>query len=54
MFRPSKPAAPKQKSEAARYPVTMGERDRAMTLGAQLITAREAKQMLQQRASGMG
>jgi hypothetical protein len=54
MFRPGKQALPKQKPEAARYPITKGERDRAIELGAKLITEREAKQMLQQRASGMG
>jgi len=54
MFRPGKQALPKQKPEAARYPITKGERDRAMELGAQLITAREASQMLQQRALGTG
>jgi hypothetical protein len=54
MFRPGKEALRRQKPEAARYPISMGERDQAMALGAQLITAREARQMLQQRASGMG
>lgn len=52
MFRPAKQVLPKQKPEAARYPITMGERNRAMALGAKLITAREANQMLQQRALG--
>jgi hypothetical protein len=51
MFRPAKQALPGQKPAAARYPITMGERDRAMALGAQLITPR-ARQMLQERASG--
>jgi hypothetical protein len=54
MFRPAKQALPKQQPEAARYPITMGERDRAIGLGAQLISARQAHQMLQQRASGRG
>jgi Protein of unknown function (DUF4031) len=54
MFRPGKEALPRQKPEAARYPITMGERDRAVALGAQLISGREFNQMLQQRASGMG
>jgi len=53
MFRPGKVALPGQKPEAARYPITMGERDRAVALGAQLITGREFKQILQQRASGV-
>jgi len=53
MFRPGRQAARKQKPEAARYPITKGEGDRAIGLGAKLITEREAKQMLQQRASGL-
>jgi Protein of unknown function (DUF4031) len=52
MFRPGKQALPRQKPEAARYPITMGERDRAIELGAKLITGREAGQMLQQRPLG--
>jgi hypothetical protein len=54
MFKPGKDALPRQKPEAARYPITISERDRAVSLGAKLITAREAARMLQQRASGMG
>ncbi len=54
MFKPGKAALPRQKPEAARYPITISERDRAVSLGAKLITAREAAQLLQQRASGMG
>lgn len=54
MFRPGKEALPGHKPEAARYPITMGERDRAVALGAQLISEREFKQMLQQRSSGLG
>jgi hypothetical protein len=54
MFRPARQALPNQSPEAARYPITMGERDRAIALGAQLITARRAHQMLRERASGTG
>jgi hypothetical protein len=54
MFRPGKQALPKQKPEAARYPITMGERDQAIARGARLITGREASQMLQQPTHGMG
>jgi len=52
MFRPGNEAVRGRKAEAARYPITMGERDRAMALGARLISGREFKQMLQRRASG--
>jgi len=54
MFKPGKQALPRQKPEAARYPITISERDRAISLGATLITPREAAQMLQQRSSGIG
>jgi hypothetical protein len=54
MFRPGKEALPTQKPQAAHYPITIGERDRAVALGAKLLTEREASRMLQQRASGMG
>jgi hypothetical protein len=54
MFRPAKQALPRQKPEAARYPITKGESDRAVALGAQLISAREFRQMLQRPGSGMG
>lgn len=46
MFRPAKEALPNQKPEAAHYVITIGERDRAVALGAQLITPREADRML--------
>jgi len=54
MFRPGKKARRGRKPEAAHYPITMGERDRAEALGAQLISIREFHQMLEQRASRMG
>ncbi len=54
MFRPAKQALPSQKPEAARYVINIGERDRAVALGAQPITPREADRILQQRASGLG
>lgn len=54
MFRPAKQALPKQKPEAAHYVITIGERDRAVALGAQLITSREADRMLQHRDGGPG
>jgi hypothetical protein len=39
---------------AGHYDVTMGERDRAVALGAQAITPGEADQMERQRAAGLG
>jgi Protein of unknown function (DUF4031) len=41
MFRPGTPAGPHQKPVAAHYDVTLGERDRAVALGAQAITPRQ-------------
>ena len=54
MFQPGSPAGPRQKPVAAHYDATLGERDRAVTLGAQSITAREADRMERQRAAGLG
>ena len=54
MFRPGKKARRSKKAEAAHYPITMGERDRALARGAQLISVREFHQMLEQRASRRG
>jgi len=54
MFRPGKKARRGRKPEAPHYPITMGERDRALALGAQLISGREFNQLLQQRASRRG
>jgi hypothetical protein len=39
---------------AGHYDVTSGERDRAVALGAQVITPREADRMDRQRAAGPG
>lgn len=54
MSRPGTPGGPHQKSAAAHYDVTLGERDRAVALGARPITPREADRMEQQRAAGLG
>jgi hypothetical protein len=54
MFQPGTPAGSHQKSVAAHYDVTAGERDRAVALGAQPITPREADRMERQRAAGPG
>jgi Protein of unknown function (DUF4031) len=54
MFRPGTSAGPKQVPVAGHYDVTLGERDRAVALGAQAITPREADRMERQRAAGLG
>lgn len=54
MFRPGTQALPQQVPVAAHYDVTMGERDRAVELGARVITMGEANRMAQQRAAGLG
>ena len=54
MFRPGTPAGPRQVPAAGRYDVTLGERDRAVALGAQVITPREADRMERERAAGLG
>lgn len=54
MFRPGTPAGPHQVPAAAHYDVTLGERDRAVALGARAITPGEADRMEQQRAAGLG
>jgi hypothetical protein len=54
MFRPGTPALPRQAPVAGHYDVTLGERDRAVALGARQITRREADRMEQQRAAGLG
>lgn len=50
MFRPGTPAARRQGPTAGHYDLTLGERDRAVMLGAQPITPRDAERMAQQRA----
>jgi hypothetical protein len=54
MFRPGTPAGARQEPVAAHYDLTLGERDRAVELGAQPITPREADRMERQRAAGLG
>src|SRR5277367_3663239 len=54
MFRPGTPAGRHQEPVAAHYDVTLGERDRAVALGAQPITPQEADRMERQRAAGLG
>lgn len=41
MFQPGPPTGSQQVSVSGHYDVTEGERDRAVALGAQLITARQ-------------
>ncbi len=53
MFRPGTQALPHQNPVAAHYDVTLGERDRAVALGARVITAEEADRIERQRA-GLG
>lgn len=54
MFKPGKEALPRQKPEPARYLTAISGRDRAESPAGKLTTGREAAQMLQRRASGMG
>jgi Protein of unknown function (DUF4031) len=54
MFRPGTPAGPQQAPVAGHYTLTQGERDRAVGLGAQAISAREADRIQRQRAAGLG
>ncbi len=54
MFRPDTPAGPHQAPVAGHYAVTLGERDRAVSLGARPITPREADRMERLRAAGLG
>jgi hypothetical protein len=54
MFRPGTQALPHQEPVAAHYDVTRGERDRAVALGARVITPAEADRMERQRAAGPG
>jgi predicted esterase len=48
------PVGPQQELVTRHYLLTEGERDRAVELGAQVITAREADKMEQQRAVARG
>jgi phosphoglycolate phosphatase-like HAD superfamily hydrolase len=54
MFRAGRQALPGQKPAAAHYAITLGERDRAVGLGAQQISRREADRKTRQRAAGLG
>jgi hypothetical protein len=54
MFQPGTPPGRRQPAVAAHYDLTLGERDRALELGAQSITPRDADRMEQQRAAGLG
>jgi hypothetical protein len=54
MFRPGMPARRHHEPVAAHYDITLGEHDRAVALGAQPITPREADRMERQRAAGLG
>jgi hypothetical protein len=54
MFRPGTPAGPRQAPAAGHYDLTLGERDRAVALGAQPISPRAADRMERQRAAGLG
>jgi len=51
---PGTPVGPQQELVTRRYLLTEGERDRAVGLGAQAITAREADKMERQRAAMWG
>jgi Protein of unknown function (DUF4031) len=54
MFRPGTPARRRQPPVADHYDLTLGERDQAVELGAQPITARDADRRERQRAAGLG
>jgi hypothetical protein len=51
---PGTPVGPQQELVTRHYLLTEGERDRAVELGAQVITAREADKMEQLRAVARG
>jgi Protein of unknown function (DUF4031) len=51
---PSTPVGSQQELVTRHYTLTEGERDRAVELGAQVITAREADKMERQRAAVRG
>ena len=54
MFQPGTPTGPQQVSVTGHYDVTEGERDRAVALGAQLITPREEDKRERRRAAELG
>ena len=51
---PGTPVGPQQELVTRHYLLTEGEHDRAVELGAQVITAREADKMERQRAAARG
>jgi hypothetical protein len=51
---PGNPVGPQQELVTRHYLLTEGQRDRAVELGAQVITAREADKMERQRAAARG
>ena len=51
---PGTPVGPQQELVTRHYLLTEGQRDRAVELGAQVITAREADEMERQRAAMRG
>ena len=51
---PGTPVGPQQELVTRHYMLTQGQRDRAVELGAQVISAREAKKMERQRAAARG
>jgi hypothetical protein len=51
---PGTPAGPQQELVTRHYLLTEGQRDRAVELGAHVITAREADKMERQRAAMRG
>jgi hypothetical protein len=51
---PGTPVGPQQELVTRHYLLTEGERDRAVELGAQVISAREADKMERQRAAMRG
>jgi hypothetical protein len=53
-FQPGSLVGPQQVSVGRHYSVTAGERDRAVELGAQAITPREATKIERQRAAELG
>jgi hypothetical protein len=54
MFQPGTPSGSQQVSVTGHYEVTEGERDQAVTLGAQAITPREEDKRERRRAAELG
>lgn len=54
MFQADTATGPRQVSVTGHYDVTEGERDQAVALGAQAITAREEDKRERRRAAGLG